>query len=128
MIPRETSSCSVLSVEPVSTAIHSILSRGRFSQSPEIFDPSLDRGIAPYVAVLRFANIETFESCEGGNGHTYPEPTIRFYGDRSEGFRALAKVIQEDLPISALRRVWIIEDGEPTGPHWEMTFYRKSKD
>ena len=32
------------------------------------------------------AGIETFESCPGGPGHAYAEPTVRFYGDRSEGF------------------------------------------
>lgn len=41
----------------------------------------LDAGIAPYVDVLDAAGIETFESCEGTEGHGFLEPTIRFYGD-----------------------------------------------
>ena len=53
-------------------------------------DVQLDAGIAPYVLLLRGAGVETFESCEGGQGHAYPQPTIRFHGDRSEGLRALA--------------------------------------
>ncbi len=28
------------------------------------------------VEVLRAAGVETFESCEGGAGHSYPEPTV----------------------------------------------------
>ncbi len=91
--------------------------------SVERFDPPLDSGIAPFVSVLRTAAIETFESCEGGAGHAYPEPTVRFHGDRSEGFRAFAVAHRAGLPVRALRRVRPIEDGEPTGPWWELTFY-----
>ncbi len=50
---------------------------------------SLDPGIARYVGVLDEAGVETFESCEGGPGHGFLEPTVRFYGDNSKGFRAL---------------------------------------
>ncbi len=87
------------------------------------FSPPLDKGIEKFVLILRENGIETYESCEGGKDHPYPEPTIRFEGDRSEGFRALAIAIQNHLPIYNLRRLWYIEDGEPTGPIWEMTFY-----
>ena len=86
------------------------------------FSPPLDRGIAPTVNLLRKANIETFESCEGGEGHAYPEPTIRFHGDRSEGFRALAVALQNGMDVKSIRRIWAVIDGEPTGPWWEMTF------
>lgn len=85
----------------------------------------LDKGIAPYVEVLIEGGIETFESCQGGEGHSYPEPTIRFHGDRSEGFRALAIAMRPPLPVKALRRIWDVEDGEPTGPYWEMVFYER---
>lgn len=86
----------------------------------------LDPEIAPYVEVLRSEGIETFESCEGGPGHAYTEPTVRFHGERSEGFRALAVALQRVLPAYALRRTWPILDGEPTGPYWELTFYLPS--
>ena len=82
----------------------------------------LDPGIASYVDVLDAAGIETFESCEGGEGHAFLEPTIRFYGDRGEGFRALAVATTHALPVSELRRYWQIVNGEPEGPHWELTF------
>jgi hypothetical protein len=82
----------------------------------------LDPGIGPYVEVLRAAGIETFESCQGGPGHAYAEPTIRFHGHRGEGFKALAVALQRGLPVSDLRRTWPLLDGEPTGPHWEMVF------
>lgn len=85
-------------------------------------DSQLDPGILPFVKALREAGVETFESCQGGNGHAFPEPTIRFHGDRSEGYRALAAAMQKGLPVAELRRVWPINDGEPTGPWWELTF------
>lgn len=87
---------------------------------------SLDAGIAPYVDVLSAAGIETFESCEGGEGHTFPVPTIRFHGHRDEGFRALALALQRGLPVAKLRRAWSVEDGEPVGPDWEMTFWSRA--
>lgn len=87
------------------------------------FEPSLDPGIKLYVEGLIAAGVETFESCQGGEGHSFPEPTVRFHGDRSEGFRALAIALQRQWPVHDLRRVWPIVDGEPTGPDWELTFY-----
>jgi hypothetical protein len=88
----------------------------------EAFSPPLDPGIAQAVLALRQAGVETFESCEGGAGHAYPEPTVRFHGGTHEGFRALAAAMQAGLNVAALRRTWPINDGEPTGPWWEMTF------
>jgi len=88
----------------------------------EQFDPPLDPGIVKAVAALRNSGVETFESCQGGANHAYPQPTVRFHGDTAEGFRALAAAIKEDLPVAELRRVWPIHDDEATGPWWEITF------
>lgn len=87
------------------------------------FDPPLDKGIERHVHVLVCAGIETYESCEGGAGHAYAEPTVCFHGDRAEGFRALTVALRSDLPVKALGRVWRVLDGEPVGPEWQMTFY-----
>jgi hypothetical protein len=87
-------------------------------------EPALDPGIAAAVQSLLAAGVETFESCEGGEGHAYPVPTVRFFGDREEGFRALAAAMKAGLPIRELRRVWPVLEGEPTGPWWELTFAR----
>lgn len=86
------------------------------------FDPPLDEEIQQVVELLNEMKIETYESCQGGKGHSYKEPTVRFHGDRSEGFRALAIVLQHDFPVSSLNRMWNIIDGEPTGPTWELVF------
>jgi len=86
------------------------------------FSPPLDAGIVDAVVALRKHGVETFESCRGGAGHAYLEPTVRFHGDAAEGFRALAAAMKEHLPVAELRRVWPIQDNEPTGPWWELTF------
>lgn len=84
--------------------------------------PPLDPGITWIVSILREAGIETYESCEGGVGHAYAEPTVRFHGESAEGFRALSVALENDLPVVSLRRVWSVVDREPTGSTWELTF------
>src|SRR4051812_9208509 len=39
-------------------------------------DMELDAGIRQAVLILRRAGIETFESCEGGDGHAFEVPTV----------------------------------------------------
>jgi hypothetical protein len=96
-------------------------SRQRSGRSP--VPGKLDPGIQKAVRRLQTKGIETFESCEGGAGHAYPEPTIRFYGRPEAGWRALAACLGCDLPVSELRRVWpILDANEPNGPYWEVTF------
>jgi len=91
-----------------------------------VFDSELlervDPKIKTAVEVLRTSGIETFESCEGGDGHAYFEPTVRFHGGAAEGYRALAIALEAGLKVSELRRVWPVIDKEPTGPWWELTF------
>jgi hypothetical protein len=87
------------------------------------WDALLDPGIAKAVKILNKFGIQTYESCQGGAGHSYPEPTVRFYGDRDEGFRAFTIAKQHGLPVTSLRRIWLITEDEPTGPDWEMVFY-----
>lgn len=88
-------------------------------------DMPLDNGIRRYVLALRSVGIETFESCEGGQGHSSPEPMIRFHGDSSEGFRAYAIAKQAGLPVLKFGMVYRINDGWPSGPWWEMIFSTK---
>jgi hypothetical protein len=85
-------------------------------------EAALDPLIAPMVRVLMSNGVETFESCQGGDGHCYPEPTVRFFGGQAAGFRALSIALEHGLRVSALRRIWPVIDREPTGPWWEMTF------
>jgi hypothetical protein len=85
----------------------------------------LDRGIAREVKILFENGIDTTESCEGGQGHSFPEPTVCFAGGQAEGFRALGIALQNGLKVTELRRAWSVQDGEPVSPQWEMTFYHR---
>jgi hypothetical protein len=98
---------------------------GSDASQPAVADHALnhlDDGIRQAVLLLREYGVETIESCEGGSGHAYPEPTVRFVGGKAEGYRALSIALQLGLRVSELRRVWPILDYEPTGPYWELTF------
>ena len=80
---------------------NAILSNGRVK---------LDAGIRKAVERLQECGIETFESCEGGSGHSYPEPTVRFHGTPEAGWRAIGVCLAYGLPILSLRRVWYVLD------------------
>jgi len=85
------------------------------------FDPPLDSGIESIVRHLASMGIETFESCEGGEGHAFPVPTVRFHGESFEGYKAVSYALESGFNVAALRRVWDVLDGELTGPCWEIT-------
>jgi len=89
------------------------------------FSPPLDSGIENAVKILCSAGIETFESCQGGQGHSYPEPTIRFHGDRAEGLNAFVIAIRNNLKVVSLRRIYDVIDKELIGPYWEITFIKQ---
>ncbi len=83
----------------------------------------LDVGIRKAVEVFQKYDIETFESCEGGTGHAYPEPTVAFYGGPGAGWSAVSVCLTHGLPVQSLRRVWdVLDTNDVTGPHWEITF------
>jgi hypothetical protein len=91
------------------------------------FEEPLDEGIRDIVLVLIANGVETYESCEGGKGHAYPWPTVRFTGSPAEGLRAVSVALANGLPVAQLRRTWSIRDESIHGPWWEMTF-KPSKD
>ena len=96
--------------------------KSKTSGRPPVPGP-LDRGIEKAVRQLQSQGIETFESCEGGPGHAYPEPTVRFHGSIAAGWHAIGVCLDHGLPIMSLRRVWdILDRNLPTGPYWEITF------
>jgi len=109
------------------TWVNKCVKTGRHLEHAEDFDPPLDPGIREAVLVLREDGVETFESCQGGPGHSFPVPTIRFHGGQADGFRALGLALQSGLRVCDLRRVWSVIDGEPVGPDWELTFYPQSE-
>lgn len=85
-------------------------------------DMAIDPDIAPAVSILFSNGVETFESCQGGEGHAFPEPTVRFHGDAWAGFAAFTVAMQHGLPVLAVRRTYAVINGQLSGPEWEMTF------
>ena len=98
-----------------------VLAQGLDRRIPPPYD-EIDAGIRDRVKLLWDYGIETCQSCQGGESHCYPEPTIQFLGGPSQGPLALSIAMQHGLRVSELRRVWAMQDGEPTGPTWEITF------
>jgi hypothetical protein len=82
----------------------------------------IDPLIKPYVESLNQIGIVTWESCQGGEGHCTNTPFIHFGGNLAEGHRALAHAMFCRWPVSELQRYWSVQDGEPHGPHWRLTF------
>jgi hypothetical protein len=85
----------------------------------------VDKGISRYVGIFLRNGIETCQSCEGGPGHAYPEPTIDCYGGIGSGWAILKVCLDFDLPIMTLCLFWDITDGLPTGPAWRAIFKTK---
>lgn len=74
--------------------------------------------------------IRTYESCEGGPGHAYPEPTVCFHAQFGKALTALGMCIDWGLPVKELRHVWRV-DFPPDGDHklgaptWMLVFWEK---
>lgn len=100
----------------------SLMKSARPGELEPATDLPLDRGIRRYVLALRSGGVETFESCEGGEGHAFTEPTIRFHGGPAEGYKAFGVARELGLPVSNLRLSYVVHDGILTGPWWEMVF------
>jgi hypothetical protein len=69
------------------------------------WDAFVDPAIAHAVKILNQFGIQTDESCQGGEGHSYPEPPVRFYGNRYKGVRAFTIARQHGLRVTSLRRI-----------------------
>jgi hypothetical protein len=76
---------------------------GEVSEDLEAFAPEtdspLDLGIREAVLILRRGGVETFESCEGGEGHSSSEPFVRFDGSPWAGYHAFSVAMEHGLPI-----------------------------
>lgn len=91
---------------------------------PEKSYQSLDRGIRFVVRVLHAAGFETCQSCQGGKGHAYYEPTVDLIalGDDATGFGALEALQSYGLPVAQVAIVWRVCNGLPHEKLWRITF------
>lgn len=70
----------------------------------------LDPGIAPAVEILNNHGFKTFESCQGGEGHIFPRPTVRFYGSEFDLIRAYEFCECYRLNVYEAKRVFCKQD------------------
>jgi len=66
----------------------------------------IDKGILPAVEILNENGFETFESCVGGEGHAYFEPTVRFLGTEFDLIRAWEVCAAYGLNVVRVNRVY----------------------
>lgn len=98
----------------------------RTSMATEQFYQALDPGIRFAVRILHAAGIEICQSCESGDGHCYPEPTIdlpRGASDNS-GFAALHALAQYGLNVTSIAIVWNVADNIPFETIWRVELTR----
>lgn len=85
-------------------------------------DMELDPDIRRAVLILRANGVETFKSCQGGPGHAFPEPTVRFWGGQWAGYKAFAVAMEHGLPVLHLRYCFTNVNGHLETPCWELVF------
>lgn len=83
-----------------------------------------DQGFA--VRVLHASGFETCQSCQGGAGHAYHEPTVEMVATSSDalGFGALEALHAYGLPVSGVAINWPVHNGMPFEKNWRITFSR----
>lgn len=85
----------------------------------------VDMGIVKAVKILREeAHIATTESCEGGEGHCFPRPTVLFRGSPGEAWKAVGHLCSWSLPVLNFGSRWSFQYGLPYGPEWYVEFAR----
>ena len=71
---------------------------------------TLDPLIRPVVELLNAHGFKTYESCQGGEGHCYQEPTVRFFGSEFDLIRAYEICKCYNINVYEAKRVFIKED------------------
>ena len=85
----------------------------------------LDAGIRFPVRVLHARGIETGQSCEGGDGHSYDHPTVDLLSaGRSLGFAALSALEEYGLKVRDVALLWTVVDGLPSEQFWRITLWQ----
>lgn len=86
----------------------------------------LDPGIRFAVRVLHARGIETGQSCEGGEGHSYDRPTVDLLdgGTRPAGFAALAALEDYGLRVRDVALLWSVDKSIPVDNFWRLTLWQ----
>ncbi len=83
---------------------------GKQKPLPKYTLKRLDKGIKQAVIILNNHRFDTYESCQGGKGHAYPEPTIRFHGTEFDLIKAYEVCKAYGLNVFEVKRVYGKED------------------
>lgn len=97
------------------------------------FSAFIDPLILPVVEILNAHGFKTFESCQGGEGHCYGEPTVRFEGGEPDLIKAFEICLAYGLVALDAKRVFRKEsvyindgagenNGMPIGEAWGTPF------
>lgn len=85
----------------------------------------LDEGIRFPVRVLHARGIETGQSCEGGDGHSYDRPTVDLFGGGPlDGYAALTALEEYGLCVRDISLVWAVDRGLIVETFWRITFWK----
>jgi hypothetical protein len=104
-----------------------------WSKHPLSYPDNVDELILPAVKVLNEHGFKTFESCQGGEGHCFSEPTVRFFGSEWDLIKAFEICQAYNMVAFQARRVYLKEDiydnhgvgelnGMPRGRGWGIPF------
>jgi hypothetical protein len=120
--------------------------KGQKHEAEKEFYDELDPGIRRHVRILRDNGVRTCQSCQGGRGYAYPQPTVDFFWDWGRevksanvivpksalieswndlvgvGLRAVEIAAHYGLEPAYLRHEWREEDGELVEPTWALDF------
>lgn len=94
---------------------------------PEKWYRTLDPGIRFPVRVLHAHGFETCQSCQGGKGHAYHDPTIDMLAGASgdtEGIAALGPLAAYGLDVRTISITWSIDSGLPYEKLWRIAFVK----
>jgi hypothetical protein len=84
---------------------------------------TLDEGIRYYVDVLEKEGIETCQSCQGGPGHCYEQPTVDFYAHNVGAIYKVASIATTyGLPWCDIYLAWSNQDHLMNGPSGRIVF------
>lgn len=90
-------------------------------------DKDMDSKIMKLVEVLLEWGVETYESCQGGEGHPVDEPMVRFHGGRFEGVHAYRVAMLNGFNVKKINRFWNVIEEEIDGPSWELVLWNTGR-
>lgn len=82
----------------------------------------MDPGIRYPVRLLHAHGIPTNESCQGGEGHAFHDPSIVMQEGRA--FEAMNQLERCGIPVREVVSRWSVDDGVPNERSWVVVLRR----